>query len=148
MNQGAGTFGTIVVALDGSETAERGIPLAVALAKRDGARLIFVHVEQLVSAAGTVVPVNPQVSELRSRLEDMVKGLADEGVEARLETRDMVLGGPARSIAEIADVADADLIVAGSRGHTGLGGLFLGSVTQRLVKICHRPVLVVPPERG
>ena len=48
-------------------------------------------------------------------------------------------GGPIK-----ATEADADLIVAGTRGHSPVAGLLLGSVTQRLLHIARRPVLTVP----
>jgi nucleotide-binding universal stress UspA family protein len=38
----------------------------------------------------------------------------------------------------------ADLIIVGTRGHTALGGLMLGSVTQRLLHIGKCPVLAIP----
>ena len=57
-----------------------------------------------------------------------------------------MLGGPAHVIEDIATEADADLIVAGTRGHSPVAGLLLGSVTQRLLHIARRPVLAVPPE--
>jgi nucleotide-binding universal stress UspA family protein len=57
----------------------------------------------------------------------------------------IMLGGPAHSIAEIAAKADADLIVVGTRGHSAVGGLLVGSVTQRLLQIADQPVLAVPP---
>jgi nucleotide-binding universal stress UspA family protein len=57
---------------------------------------------------------------------------------------DVMVGGPAHAIEEIADKANADLIVVGTRGHSPVVGLLLGSVTQRLLHIAHRPVLVIP----
>jgi nucleotide-binding universal stress UspA family protein len=63
-----------------------------------------------------------------------------------VEMRSVILGGPAHAIEEIAEGADADLIVAGTRGHAPVSGLLLGSVTQRLLHIAKRPVLVVPQD--
>ena len=56
------------------------------------------------------------------------------------------MSGAAHTIAEEAKEAGADLIVVGTRGHTALAGLLLGSVTQRLLHIAPCPVLAVPPE--
>ncbi len=44
---------------------------------------------------------------------------------------------------DVARAADADLIVAGSRGLGEMAGLLLGSVTNRLIHLADRPVLVV-----
>ncbi len=145
---GQGVFSTIVVALDGSGTAERGLPLATALSRRDGAKVVLVHVQQLITAAGTVVPVQPDEERIQAHLRELTEGLRDEGIEASLEIRTMALGGAARSIAEVTDEVEADLIIVGTQGHSAMGIMFLGSVTQRLLQTADQPVLVVPAERG
>jgi nucleotide-binding universal stress UspA family protein len=53
---------------------------------------------------------------------------------------------PAPAIAEAARDTGADLIVVGTRGHTAIGGLMLGSVTQRLLHIAPCALLTVPAE--
>jgi nucleotide-binding universal stress UspA family protein len=73
-----------------------------------------------------------------------VADLAGNGVPAVLETTGAWVGGAAHAIAEAAKAREADLIVVGTRGHTPLGGLLLGSVTQRLLHIAPCPVLAVP----
>ena len=53
------------------------------------------------------------------------------------------LEGPAAErIAEVAERDNYDLVVVGSRGRNAVARLFLGSVADRLVHICKKPVLV------
>ena len=49
-----------------------------------------------------------------------------------------------RTILEVADEIDADLIVAGTRGLTAVAEQPLGSVSDGLVRHSWRPVLIVP----
>ncbi|MEV6068036.1 universal stress protein [Nocardia sp. NPDC052001] len=51
------------------------------------------------------------------------------------------------AIVEVADDLDADIIVAGTRGATGIRALMHSSVADAVLKHCHRPVLMVPPGR-
>lgn len=52
-------------------------------------------------------------------------------------------GDPASQILEAAKAKEADLIVIGSRGLGQLGGLILGSVSERVLHAAHTPVLIV-----
>lgn len=52
-------------------------------------------------------------------------------------------GDPAAEILKAADETRADLIIIGSRGLGRIGGLILGSVSERVLHGAHRPVLVV-----
>lgn len=137
-------FKSVVVAMDGSECAEAALPVASELAKRDGARLTLVHVIENIAAKGGAV-LRADEDELHAGFKQKVEELKGEGVDASLESAAIVLGGPAHAISAIADEADADLIVVGTRGHTQLGGLVLGSTTNRLLHMAKRPVLAVPP---
>jgi nucleotide-binding universal stress UspA family protein len=136
-------FGVIVVALDGSEAAQRALPIAAELARRDGARLVIAHVDEAIAAKGGA-HLRADEPDICAALERQAAELSARGIDTSLEVVEIRLGGPARAIAEIAAEADADLIVVATRGHTPLSGLLVGSVTQRLLHIAHRPVLVVP----
>ncbi|MEU6579710.1 universal stress protein [Nocardia sp. NPDC046763] len=51
------------------------------------------------------------------------------------------------AIVETADELNVDIIVAGTRGATGIRALMHSSVADAVLKHCHRPVLMVPPGR-
>jgi nucleotide-binding universal stress UspA family protein len=50
-----------------------------------------------------------------------------------------------RAVLDVADEADAQLIVLGSRGRSGIKSMVLGSVSYGVVHHSKRPVLIVPP---
>jgi nucleotide-binding universal stress UspA family protein len=93
--------------------------------------------------AGRGLSVRADADEIKARIRAHYEDLLRAGVNATL-TFDSDLGGnPAQQIADAAREAHADLIVVGTRGHTDIGGLLLGSVTQRLLHEAPCPVLVV-----
>jgi nucleotide-binding universal stress UspA family protein len=138
-------FKKIVVGLDGSEHAERALPYATELAKRDGAGILLVHVEEDTIGKGGG-PLRADEDEIRSKVDGHASALSEQGIETEVRTDNVMLGGPAPSIAKFADEAGADLIVVGSRGLSGIGSIMLGSVSQKLLHIAKQPVLVVTPD--
>jgi len=137
-------FKTIVLALDGSEGSRRAIPVAAELARQNGGRIVIAHVEQHVAGKGGA-PIPITEDEIQAEIRKQADKLSTDGIETSVEMRNVMLGGPAHPIAEIAEEANADLIVAGTHGHSLVAGLLIGSVTQRLLHIARSPVLVVPP---
>jgi nucleotide-binding universal stress UspA family protein len=57
------------------------------------------------------------------------------------------MGATVEQIMTVADRVDAELIAVGSHGHGALHHLVLGSVSENLLKVTTRPVLVVPVPR-
>ena len=136
-------FKAIIWATDGSSGAERALPFAKDLAKANGARLVVVHVNEFMAGRGAG-PVNFNKDEVQAAIGKQVADVKQEGLDVKLQLADVMAGGAAHVIAEIADKEGADLIVAGTRGHGPLSGLLLGSVTTRLLHVAKCPVLVVP----
>jgi nucleotide-binding universal stress UspA family protein len=136
-------FKTIVLALDGSEASQKATPVAAELARENGARIVIAHIEEDVVGKGGG-PVAATEDEIQAEIRKRAEELSADGIDTSVEMRNVTLGGPAHPIAEIADNAGADLIVVGTHGHTAVGGMLLGSVTQRLLHIAHCPVLAVP----
>jgi nucleotide-binding universal stress UspA family protein len=140
-------FKTIVLALDGSEGSESAIPIAVELARRDGAKIVVAHVEERIAGKGGST-VHGDEDQVQAGVRAQVDKLRADGIDTSLEMRTTMLGGPGHQIEEIAKQVGADLIVTGTRGHSAVAGLLLGSVTHRLLHIAGRPVLVVPQEKA
>jgi nucleotide-binding universal stress UspA family protein len=138
-------FKTIVLGLDGSDNSKRAIEPAVELAKGYGGRIVIAHVDERVAGKGGTASIRADESDVREQVQAEADRISADGVNASVENSVSILGGPAHAIAEIADEVDADLIVVGTRGHSKVPGLMLGSVTNRLLHIANRPVLGVPP---
>jgi nucleotide-binding universal stress UspA family protein len=139
-------FKTIVWATDGSENAGRSLAYAKALAEGPGTSLVVLHVVQrITNSRATGLTANVDEGQVKEEVKQVVAELAAEGVNASLKVVDELGAQPAHLIADAAREAGADLIVMGTRGHSVIGGLLLGSVTQRLLHVAPCPVLVVPP---
>ena len=123
----------IVLALDGSEGSDRAIPVALEFARRDAAGIVVAHAR-----------THALETAIEATLHATVDAIAESGVECSLAIRGSLDGEEAKVIAEIADEADAGLIVIASRGRGPFAGALLGSTTQRLVPMAACPVLVVP----
>jgi nucleotide-binding universal stress UspA family protein len=134
----------IVVGVDGSDGSDRAVAEATEVAKRDGASVVLVHVVERIAAKGDMAPLHADEPAVKERVDKQAADLRDAGVDADVRFESIILGGPARSIADVAAETGADLIVVGTRGHSALAGVFLGSVTQKLLHLASCPVLCVP----
>jgi len=139
-------FNTIVLATDGSDAAEKAERVAVELARESKAKLVLAHVDERIAAKGDMPSVTPHEEETKKELTAKVDALSSEGIDTSVEFASVVLGGPGPAILDIADAADADVIVTGTRGRSSLTGLLVGSVTHKLLHISKRPVLAVPSD--
>jgi len=137
-------YGKIVVALDGSEGSARALEHAKGLAQETGAEVVVVHVDERLAAKGDLP--NPAEEEIRETVKGQIADLEAAGIKTEEVERTIALGGPGAAIADVAASANADLIVVGTRGHSSIPGLLLGSVAHRLLSVAGRPVLAIPPK--
>jgi nucleotide-binding universal stress UspA family protein len=135
-------FKKILWATDGSESSDRALELASSLASENGGTLLAVHSIEYIIGKGDI-PVQVDDDERVVKIKQQVAELARTGVSADAKVVQGGMNGAAHTVARVAEEEDADLIVVGTRGHTALAGLLLGSVTQRLLAIAPCPVLVV-----
>ena len=83
--------------------------------------------------------------EVVDRVKKLGAELSGEGLNTSVKIVDDRGIQPAHDIADAVREAGADLIVMGTRGHSAISGLLLGSVTQRMLHVAPCPVLAVPP---
>lgn len=136
---------TVLVALDNSPRAPSVLEAAIDLAKLSGAELVLFRGVglplDLPHDALGVSPSNvPQILERHAREElDKLLALVPEGVRARVVVRP---GVPWESICHASRDVNADLIVIGSHGFSGLDRI-LGTTAARVVNHADRTVVVV-----
>ena len=134
----------ILVAVDGSPQSLHAARLARDLARSTGARLTLVYSAPLVMLPGEL-PLKMAWDVIKADAErgnQLLAAAADALAEPGLEAIGLE-GPPAERIAELAEKEDYDMVVVGSRGRNAVARVLLGSVADRMVHICRRPVLVV-----
>ena len=137
---------TILVALDGSELSERVIQALQELQLQPAAKIILSHVIPPPESDLELVADRPhtQLEEVPYRhIEKQLQSYqADLPGESELE---IVTGDPSEEIIRLANIYQADLIVIGSRGLTGVKRIIQGSVSSQVVEDAPCSVLVVKP---
>ncbi|MBI1831092.1 MAG: universal stress protein [Planctomycetes bacterium] len=135
-------FKTIVFATDFSPASKVAFEVAGALARDYHARIIAVHVVEPVavgfSEAGAYVGPEEDKGEAMKRLQAHRAPSPRVTIEYR-----MLEGDPATVIAETAEETDADLVVMGTSGRTGLTRFVMGSVAEDVLRRAPCPVLTV-----
>ena len=146
-------YAHILLPTDGSSLATRGAKAGVQLARALGAQVtvLFVGVPFAWAAYGeaAVYYTGPLPQEhKRLSQEAAQKAFAPIALEAKrvgvsCTTLLAVNSRPWEGILKTARARKCDAIVMASHGRTGLGGLFLGSETQRVLAHSKIPVLVI-----
>jgi len=138
-------YDTVLLATDGSDTADRATERAIDLAATYGADLHAIYVIETRTAYDNAI-VDPEEVEanLRSEGREILDGVADRAAEAGVDAETAIEEGvPADTVEAYADERSADVIVLGRRGRSGLRRALLGSTTNALVRTSPVPVLVV-----
>src|SRR5918993_4963361 len=131
-------FSSIVVGMDGSDTAREAVRQATVLARSIGARIELVSAYEPVTDArlreSIAVPedlqwiIDPR-EEVDATLEAAAAEIRAAGVEVKVFARQ---GDPADAILDVAEERGSDLIVVGNKGMTGAKRFLLGSVPNKV----------------
>ena len=137
-------FTTILVASDGSDTADQLVAVARSLATRDRSKIVVAHVNELMVGRGGAQAVHPNEDLLKRKVRLQVADLKAAGLDAEIHMQSTI-GTAAKSIAAMARECHADVIVAGASRHGPIADFVFGTAGQRMIRLAPCPVLVVPP---
>jgi len=131
---------TILHPTDFSETAKQAQYVAQLLARDHGAKVVLLHVSRLpVSGSEEIVGAE--------RAQERLAWIAEQFAELTVDVHE-VSGNPGAEIVTAAQKHNADLIVMGTHGQTGIGRFLLGSVAQHVVRNAPCAVLTLKPGAG
>ncbi len=139
---------TILVPIDFSEHASRALDYAIELAEHFGAELHLLHSYPLhpsmASAAyGACIPADLD-GAFRKAANEQLRECADKVAARGLHVETNATPVPAAdAISAHAEKVQADLIIMGTRGLTGLKHVLLGSVAERTVRMAPCPVMTL-----
>lgn len=130
----------IIFPTDFSHTGDAALEMATSLARDSDAKLLIVHVEEPPMAYGSGemyygLP-DPDEEHLKELLSNVVP--TDEKVPYE---HHMITGSPASAICRLADDQNAEMIIMGTHGRTGVMRLLMGSVAEEVVRRAPCPVL-------
>ncbi|WP_254563756.1 universal stress protein [Oscillatoria sp. HE19RPO] len=137
---------TILVALDGADLSEQVIATLHNLKLETMTQVILAHVISKPTSDLDVVADRPQVETEDIPYRAIEKKLQSyqEKIPCKTEL-EIVTGDPAEEIVRLANIYQADLILIGSRGLTGMKRILQGSVSSQVVTDASCSVLVVKP---
>ncbi|MGZ7037178.1 MAG: universal stress protein [Thermoanaerobaculia bacterium] len=139
----------ILVPTDFSAASRAALREAVAVAEACSAELVVLYADTLVPSliVEQELPnkfLDMKEPDQKSAIEGHLRKSIDEIVPKSVSVVPLVvIGSPATTILSIAKEKNADWIVMGTHGRTGVERLFAGSVTEEVLRHADRPVLAI-----
>lgn len=149
--EGAAMYQRILVAMDGSPTATRGLEEALALASLTGGRLRVLHVvdeiKHVTGYESFAAYTHDVLPRLRAGGERVLKEACERASRAGVEADGRLFMASADRVCDVvaaeAKSWEADLIVIGTHGRRGLDRVLLGSDAEQILRTAPAPVLLV-----
>jgi nucleotide-binding universal stress UspA family protein len=139
---------TILFPTDFSQGARAAMDYAISLAQDYKAKLILLYVIQDISIAEWYIPSSISAADLvedmqKSATKEMDKWAGEAAVKVKDVERAVVRGVPFVEIIKTAKEKNADMIVIGTHGRTGIDHMLFGSTAEKVVRKSSCPVLTV-----
>jgi len=143
----------ILVAIDFSDGSAQELRYALKFAIQFDSHLLLLHILHDPAEAPGFYSSEKASKKVFRNMEETASRMMDEFAEKYLKewkkyNAQIIPGLPAEEIVRIAEKEQVDMIVMGTRGHSGIKRLMIGSVTDRVIRACTCPVLAVQSEGG
>ncbi|HHO46869.1 MAG TPA: universal stress protein [Desulfobacteraceae bacterium] len=133
----------ILIAFDGSSSANKAFDLALRMCPEDGPEIIVASVVQPPEQA-EIVEMEAVIDSARDQFEKLFAELRDKAaaVSGPIAT-EILIGHPADQIVHYAAENQCDVILVGQRGKSRIEQWLLGSVSKRIATYAHCTVIIV-----
>lgn len=146
------SYKKILIAVDGRANSMTVAKKGFELAEQLNAEVALVYVVDLSIAIRNYEIVNPDlgifikesINVLKKEVEDSLDKMIQMNNKSKETIKFMPEGFPRESILETAKTWEADLIVVGLHGKSGLGIFVMGSISQYISLHSKVPVMIVP----
>ena len=136
-------FQKVLVGYDGSPLAEKAVDVAIRFGVCEKSVISVLAVARLPEPA-TSVEVEAVLDDAREHFEAGLKRVVERGRTLGIEiATDIVVGHPGEQLIHRAETEHVDLIIVGRRGTSLFQKIMLGSVSERVLRYAHCPVLLV-----
>jgi universal stress protein A len=139
------TLKSILVPMDFSDSARKALQYALAFARLFKVEITLLHIAPELAEDSRVTFAMPELQQeiLQEAADNLCKEIERAGMPEVKVSPVVKKGTPFHEIVETARQMNADLIVIGTHGRTGLKHVFMGSTAERVVRHAPCPVLVV-----
>ncbi|MXN92165.1 universal stress protein [Flavobacterium sp. Sd200] len=142
----------ILVPTDFSEHAEYALKVAAQIARENDGEIFLLHLLELPGEESDAVTAGAEVPEIlffmqkaHERFEEVKSA---EYLDGLVVTENVSINRAFDGILKVSKENDIDLIVMGSHGASGFHEMFIGSNTEKVVRVSEVPVLVIKKEEG
>lgn len=136
-------FQKILVGFDGSPQAEKAAQLAFSIAKTMDSKVLLFAVARPPEPA-TSVELEAVLDDAKEHYQEAFKKLLQQASGGNVEVEtEIAVGHPAEQIIHKAETMKADLVILGRRGTSLFEKWILGSVSERVLRYAHCPVMVI-----
>ncbi len=133
----------ILVAYDGSSSADKALDFVIDLAKSVNASVVILHVINTCIESWGVVSIDA-IERMKKKACECVNNAVEKLKKNGINVEGQVVEGePSSTIVDFAEKVNASLIVVGSRGLSRLKRALIGSVSLAVLEHSKIPVLVV-----